>query len=827
MLWRTNPIDHLKPIAMPFPFYRQLDAMDCGPTCLRIIAQHYGTSVPPQLLRDRSQLGKIGANMLGLTEAAESIGFRTRSVKLSFDVLVRDALLPCILFWDQYHFVVLYKTGRHRLHIADPARGLVRVTKEEFLEKWATAKSDTSSSTGDTPSAEGIALLLEPTRAFYTGEANPANANPAEANPAGTNPAAAKTAAAKTVAAKTAAAKTTHPEKKGLAFRNIIHYILPYKKLVVQLFLGLIVGSLLQLVLPFLAQSVVDIGIGRSNLHFIYLILLAQSALFIGRLGTDLIRSWILLHISMRINISIMADFLAKMLDLPISFFNSKLTGDILQRMNDHQRIETFLTGSSVGVLFSLANLIIFSFVLAFFNRTLFAVFAIATLLYSAWALIFLRYRRALDYKRFEVASKEQSATIQLVQGMQEIKLHGMEQPMRLNWEKLQASLFRLTMKGLSIKNWQQSGASFINEGKNILITFLSAKAVIEGHMTLGMMLAAQYIIGQLNSPIEQMIGFVQSWQDAKISMERLNEIHHLDDEEPEHLTFLQELPPAFARQLSGGRNAMSPLDYEENNPYPTLAENPAIPDAGRPGIVFSNVSFTYPGAGNLPVLQNIHLQIPQAKTTAIVGVSGSGKTTLLKLLLKFHQPQQGTISLGGVPLSDLSHKVWRSHCGVVMQDSFIFSDTIARNIAVGLEAIDPERLQHAITVAKMDDLIATLPLGLQTKIGSEGAGISTGQKQRILIARAVYRDPQFIFFDEATNSLDAHNESAIIHNLGSFFAGRTVVVVAHRLSTVMKADQIIVLDKGRIVEKGTHRQLINGKGYYFTLIKNQLDLGE
>jgi ATP-binding cassette subfamily B protein len=497
--------------------------------------------------------------------------------------------------------------------------------------------------------------------------------------------------------------------------------------------------------------------------------------------------------------------------------------------MNDHQRIETFLTGNSVNVLFSSANLVIFSAVLAIFNPYIFTVFIAASLLYAIWVTLFLRKRKALDYRRFEVTAKEQSATIQLVFGMQDIKLNGVERPMRWTWEHLQAKLFKLNMKGLALNQWQQSGASFINEGKNILITFIAAKAVIDGQMTLGTMLAVQYIMGQLNSPIEQMIGFIQSWQNAKISLDRLNEIHGMEDEEPADKPLLQELPVAYSRLVAGGRDAAAPgmpEDLAEIMPvhHPEPLPHPQPPEES---ITFSNVSFAYPGAGNTPVLRDIHLKIPKGRTTAIVGVSGSGKTTLLKLMLKFYEPQKGEIRLNDVPLSTISHKSWRSHCGAVMQESFIFSESIAYNIAVGLDKPDRKRLEYAAAIANIQEFVASLPMGFSTKIGAEGMGISMGQKQRILIARAVYRNPDFIFFDEATNSLDANNESEIVHNLKPFLSGRTVVVVAHRLSTVRNADQIVVLNKGIIAEKGTHQELVNLKGEYYTLVKNQLELGE
>lgn len=799
---------------MQFPFYKQLDSMDCGPTCLRMVAKHYKKDIALQTLRDKTQIGKEGVNLLGISDAAEAVGFRTQSVKIDFQSLTNDAKLPAILHWNQNHFVVLYKVKGKKLFVADPAKGLITYTTKEFKQHWISDKNE-----------EGIALLLEPSPAFYLTP---------DPSPEGEG------------------------KKEGLQFKNIFNYILPYKKLVFQLFVGLGVSSLLQLFLPFLTQSIVDTGINTANIHFVYIILLAQLALFAGRIAVEFVRSWILLHISTRINISILTDFLIKLMKLPLSFFDSKHTGDILQRMNDHSRIESFLTGSSLNTLFSLINLIVFSIVLAVFNVNIFIVFAIASVLYSVWVILFLKKRRQLDYKRFEIAAREQSATIQLIQGMQEIKLNGVEKQMRWTWEGLQAKLFKLSIRSLSLNQWQQSGAFFINEGKNIFITFLSAKAVIDGQMTLGSMLAVQYIIGQLNSPIEQMIGFMQSWQHAKISMDRLNEIHTLEDEEPENKEFLHQLPKAFARQLVGGSSdlpltsrrtasAQSPLFDDttllaEDLQNRVLCDDEVlseVKDLGWASIQFKNLSFTYPGAGNVSVLKDINLSIPKGKTTAIVGTSGSGKTTLLKLLLKFYEPQKGEIVLQstsplyafggggpGVRFSNISHKFWRSHCGVVMQESYIFSDSIAKNIAVGAGKIDMDKLYRAVEIANIREFIESLPLHFNTKIGAEGTGVSMGQKQRILIARAVYRDPEFIFFDEATNSLDANNEMVIIQNLQSFFKGKTVVVVAHRLSTVKNADQIIVLSKGVIAEKGTHQELVNLKGEYYTLVKNQLELG-
>lgn len=719
--------------------------MDCGPACLRMIAAYYKKDLPLTDLRERCRIGKEGVSLLGISEAAESIGFRTQAVRLDFDTLVREAPLPSILHWKQKHFVVLYHAGRKKLHLADPAKGLLSLSPHSFREHWISGEE------------EGIALLISPSPEFYEKEED---------------------------GLKDAGSKD---------LRLMLHYLKPYRKLIVQLFTGLAVGSLLQLLLPFLTQTVVDTGISTGDLSFVSILLLAQLALVAGRLAVEFVRSWILLHISTRINISILTDFLIRLMKLPVPFFDTRHTGDILQRMNDHSRIESFLTGTSLSTLFALVNLLVFSVVLAVFNTSVFTVFFVSSLLYAGWILMLLRRKRQLDHQRFALASREQSAAIQLVQGMQEIKLNGVENSMRWGWERLQARLFRLSNKSLSLNQWQQVGALIINESKNIFITFLSARAVIEGQMSLGAMLAVQYMIGQLNSPVEQMIGLAQSWQQARISLGRLKEIQEQEAEEKEDTEDLDGFSHLF-------------------NTTTTLR--------------FQNLSFTYPGAGNEPVLKDINLSLPIGKTTAIVGTSGSGKTTLLKLLLKFYEPQAGSIYFGPVPLSSISHRSWRRHCGVVMQESFIFSDTIARNIAVGEAPIDRERLHHAVTVAQALEFIQNLPLGFNTRIGSEGTGLSMGQRQRLLIARAVYRDPQFIFFDEATNSLDANNETAIVHNLREFFSNRTVLIVAHRLSTVRHADQIIVLHKGVVTETGTHEELVSLKKDYYTLVKNQLELG-
>lgn len=726
-----------------FPFYQQPDQMDCGPTCLKMVAKFYGVSISLPTLRKLSETTRSGSSLQNLSDAAEQIGFRTLGVKIDFEKLEQEAPLPCVVFWQNYHFVVVHKIKGDSVFVADPAHGLIEFNKEDFIENWigsnATDKTE-----------EGIVLLFEPTPRLEDNQWD-----------------------------------TDDVEKKG--FRFLFKYVFRYKKFLIQLLIGLIAGALLQLMFPFLAQSVVDVGIQNKDINFIYLILVAQICLFIGKVAIDIVRGWILLHLSTRINISLISDFFLKLMSLPISFFDVKMTGDIMQRINDHQRIENLLTSSTLNVLFSLVNLLIFGSVLAWYDWKIFLVFLGGSIVYLIWVMIFLKRRKDLDYKRFAFMSDEQSKVMELINGMQEIKLQNAERQKRWGWEFLQARLFKVSMKSLSLEQTQSVGSNFINELKNILITFLSAKLVINGEITLGMMMSISYIIGQLNSPIEQLIGFVYSVQDASIAIERLAEIHEKDDEESRDSEVLKEIPKE--------------KDIELNE-----------------------VCFRYTGAVN-HVLQGINLTIPSNKVTAIVGHSGSGKTTLMKLLLKFYEPTDGTLKMGNVSMKSLSHHSWRENSGVVMQDGYIFNDTIANNIAVGEDHVDKERLRKAVEVANIKDFIEELPLAYNTQIGQEGMGISGGQKQRLMIARAVYKDPKFIFFDEATSSLDANNEKIIMENLDQFFSERTAVVIAHRLSTVKNADQIVVLDGGSIIEQGNHEQLIQKKGSYYELVKNQLDL--
>ena len=724
------------------PYYPQHDAMDCGPTCLRMVAAFYGKRYSLEGLREKSFITREGVSMLGISEAAEKIGFRSICVQVGYEKL-QEAPLPCIIHWNQQHFVVVYKLNDKHVWVADPGAGKLKYTKEEFCNCWLSSRKNEE----DT----GVALLLEPTPEFYTIEDEGDEVN-----------------------------------RKGFSF--LYSYLRPYRGLVGQLLLGLLLGSMIQLMLPFLTQSVVDFGINNQNLGFIYLVLIAQLMLSFSSSAVDFIRGWILLHLGTRINIALISDFLIKLMKMPISYFDSKMTGDILQRINDHKRIQDFLTGSSLSVIFSVFNIIIFGIVLLVYSGMIFLIFMGGSALYVAYVWLFMKKRAELDHKRFAQQSANQSTVVQLVNGMQEIKLSACEQQKRWEWERIQAKLFKVNIKSLALRQYQDSGAVLINQSKNLLITALVASLVVKGEMTLGMMLSVQYIIGQLNSPVNELIAFARDMQDARLSMDRLSEVRDKPDEEDPTRELLREIPEGKEIRLQ-------------------------------------NLNFKYDPLSEYPTLDDINLVIPPGMQTAIVGMSGSGKTTLVKLLLGFYPPARGDIFIGYTPLGSYSIREWRKRCGVVMQDGFIFSDSIAGNIAPGVEHIDKKRLRHAAEVANIHDFIEELPLAYNTKIGQEGHGLSQGQKQRILIARAVYKDPEFIFFDEATNALDANNERTIMNNLQTFFKGRTSVVVAHRLSTVRNAEQIIVIEQGRIAETGTHEALIALEGRYYKLVKNQLEL--
>lgn len=734
---------------MSFPHYTQLDSMDCGPTCLRIIAQHYGRHYSLQTLRERCHITREGVSLLGISDAAESVGFRSAGVRVTWEQLRDEANFPCIVHWNQRHFVVVYRIARRRgkwwVWVSDPASDLLKYSEEQFRWAWEQCDAQSTSSSG-----KGIALLLEPTPQFYQERGD---------------------------------------EDKRLKFSYLLGYLRPYKSYLIQLALAMLTASVLSLILPFLTQSVVDKGIGTGNLPFVVMMLVAQVVLVLGQLANNLIRSWLMLHMTTRISISLISDFLAKLMRLPIAFFDSKMVGDIMQRIGDYDRIQAFLTGSLLSMVMAVVSFVIYGAVMGGYDLTILGIFLLGSILYTGWILLFMKRRRKLDYMRFQEASANQSNIVQLIGGMQEIKLNNCEKQKRWEWERIQARLFQVSIKGLVLGQTQEVGGTFIDQTKNVVISFLAASAVIEGEMTLGMMMAMQYIIGQLNAPLSQFIQFVQATQDAKISLERLSEIQEKEDEEPADKERVREIP----------RHA---------------------------DIEFRGVTFQYDGPHSAKALDDVSVTIPADKVTAIVGASGSGKTTMLKMMLGFYAPAEGEVLLGGRKVAQYSASCWRRACGTVMQEGYIFSDTIANNIGVSDEQPDMERVRRAAGIANIDTFIEELPLGYNTKIGADGHGLSVGQKQRLLIARAAYKDAEYLFFDEATNSLDANNERTIMERLERLFENKTVVVVAHRLSTVKNADNIVVLDHGRIVEQGTHSELTAKRGYYYELVKNQLELG-
>ncbi|WP_025884150.1 peptidase domain-containing ABC transporter [Segatella paludivivens] len=728
-----------------FHFYHQQDSMQCGVACLQMVSKYFGRKYSLNFLADICFATTEGISMLGLSEAANEIGLHSVCARATVEELSKVSL-PCILHWNQNHFVVLYKVKRgKKFYIADPGKGLITYDIDEFRSHWISTRSHGEE--------KGVAMFLQTTPLFYSCN------------------------------------KDVSENKQKRSFRFLFGYVKQYRRYFGQIVLGLIVGSLLQLVLPFLTQSIVDVGIKNQDIGFIWLVLLGQLMFTVSRTVIDFIRRWLLLHISMRINISLVSDFFIKLLKLPMSFFDTKLMGDLMQRMNDHSRVNTFMTQQTLNIMFSMLTFIVFTIVLFFYNKLVFSIFLIGSVVYGVWMTLFLRRRKVLDYELFEQQAINNNKTYEFITSMQEIKLQDCEQRRRWEWEDVQADLFGVQMKSLKLQQTQEAGSIFINEIKNIVITVVAATAVIHGQMTLGMMLAVQYIIGQLNSPVEQLMSFFYSIQDVKISLERINEIHCVDDE-------------------NGKVGLQTSLQDQEK------------------GIDIENVMFKYDPHAIKKTLDNVNIHIPQGKVTAIVGASGSGKTTLVRLILGYYPVLEGHITVGGTDINRLNKKWWRRQCGVVMQDGVIFSESIARNIAVDDADIDKDRLLKAAEIACIKDYIMGLPLKFNTKIGRDGVGLSQGQKQRILIARAVYKNPDYIFLDEATNSLDASNEKAIVENLDKFYAGRTVVIVAHRLSTVRNADRIIAINNGMVAEAGSHDELIAKRGVYYNLVKNQLELG-
>lgn len=732
-----------------FPHYTQLNSSDCGPTCLRMISSYYGKEYSAETLRKHSFISREGVSMLGICDAAEYIGMRTLGMKLTFEQLVNEVNFPCILHWNQNHFVVCYgvhrqhRTGTYILHIADPASQCLTYNEREFKRAWLHGTFDGEPC--------GIVLLLEPGGEFGMREDD----------------------------------STVQIGHRN--FRTFSHYYMPYRKMLIQLVAGMIVGVGMQFIFPFLAQAMVDIGIGHRDLGFVTLILLAQVVLFLTQLSVGFIRSWVLLHVNARVDIALISNFLLKLTCLPLNFFDTRKLGDTLQRIDDHDRIKNLLMGNSLNMLFSAFSFLIFSVVLAYYDWRIFLIFFVGNTCCLIWVSSFLRYRRELDSKRFGISSVEQSRLIQLIQGMQDVKLNNCERQKRWEWEHLQIRLFRINAKGLTIEQIQQTGSIFFTQITNILVTYLSARSVILGDITFGMMMSISYIIGQLSAPFSDFINFIYTLQDARISLERLNDIYEQEDE-------------------------------EQN------IENKVINIPSDQSIYIEGLYYSYTGNNRNYTLQDINLEIPKGKVTAIVGESGSGKTTLLKMLQGFYVPNEGKIRVGNTLLDNINPHVWRSMTGSVMQESFLFSDTIAHNIALSTEEIDIERLHRAAKLANADSFISTMPLGYNTRIGMEGNGVSQGQRQRILIARAIYKNPEYIFFDEATNALDTSNEWEIIQSLEKFYQGKTVVIAAHRLSTIRHADQIVVMKEGRLVEVGTHQQLLELQGEYCRLTNHQIE---
>jgi len=715
-----------------------------------MIAKYYGKTFQLERLRQACNITMEGVSVRGIVEGAEAIRIQALPASIDFETLHKEAPLPCITYWRDRHFIIVYDISDNWVYVADSLHGHLKYTKEEYIKAWQNRKDDKLED-------KGIVILLEPSPEFYKQEGDT-------------------------------------KDKKGLGL--ILSYLKVDSKYVVQIVLGLLGGTILQLSFPFLTQSIVDKGIATGDIGFIYVILIAQLTLMLSSSFFSLIQGWLLLFVGSRASILIATDYLRKLLKKSLSFFDAKTSGDILQRITDSSRIERLIS-SAPGTIFSYFNAVIFLFILLYYDLTIFLIFCLGIFLYVLWVKHFMKKREELDYKRFEENSGTNTSLMQIVDGIQEVKVNNSELRRIWSWEEIRIRLYKTSISNLKLVQFQTIGGSVINEFKNITITFLAAKGVIEGEITLGMMLAIQYIVGQINVPLNSFVGFLRDIQDAKLSLERFTDIDFNSDEEK------------------------------------TLNKEGLIRVKKEPeDSIINNLSFRYGGHRSPMVLKNINLTIPKGKVTAIVGMSGGGKTTLLKLLLKLYMPTEGSINIGNVNLNYIDTHSWRSSCGSVMQNGYIFSDTVARNITESnsFGDYDEEKIINAVKVANIYDFIEQHPAGYNARIGPLGASgrsLSGGEAQRILLARAVYKNPNYIFLDEATSALDANNEMEIMGNLKAFYENKTVVIIAHRLSTVRDAHQIVVLKDGEISEVGNHEDLIKNQGQYYSLVKNQLEVSK
>lgn len=727
---------------MKLRYTRQFDQMDCGPACIRMVASAFGKEYPLSYLRTLAHLTREGVSVAGIRDALREIGMESGTFELTLEQLRTRCPLPAILHWEQNHFVVLYDVkrsrwrGRWKYYVANPAYGKHAFSEESFAHFWLNGE-------------RGVAVAVDPTQAFYDKK----------------------------------------PVKEKHSFvRFARKYVWPFRWEMSQSAFGMLFGILLSLVTPFLTQAMVDDGIGLRDMGLIVSIMMAQIFIFVGTFSMGLISSWVSLYMTTRINIHILSDYLTKLLHLPMTFFETKSVGDYQQRLGDHGRLQSFVTYSTLQTFFSLVSAPFYLAIIGWYSPVILVAYLFLTGLSTAWMTYFFRRRKALDYEQFKISAENQNKQYELMSGITDIKLNAYEDYKLDEWRELQERQYRMSQKTLKLGQIQSTGFTVIGQLRNIFITCWIAAEVVDGNLTLGMMMSISTIIGQVNGPLSQLIGFLQQFQDAKISLERSEEVHLCKDEDSR----LQTAVPAAA-----------PLDIEVRH-----------------------LTFSYTGRIGQPALEDVSFTIPAGRMTAIVGESGSGKTTLMKLLLKFYAPTGGDILLGGRPLADYTAKSMRQASGIVMQDNFIFSDTVRRNILLG-EPEDNARLARAVEMACLTDYVEKQPLGLETKVGSEGISVSGGEKQRMMIARAIYKDPQYLMLDEATSSLDAENERRITETLDRHFRGRTRIVIAHRLSTVKNADQIVVLRKGRVVECGTHAELVAQRGYYYELIQNQLELAE